>query len=518
MPLFFELKKNQSKSSSTPINPILQQGVIKKIEAVRATQARKKATTTLVGLGAAYLGSHIYQTTGAAVALHEVVGHGLLGLSLTAHYNEGHGPTYWIAGFDQWHQVEHAHNATEGTQAFFTWLFIPQSKDGAAGTTSHEHGKPNALGNHLGPAGTQAWVSIAGSIPGLVVNASCVATGMFLRKKHPGLAMGLMSFGLINSLQEGAYAWDAAFMSSQALQKNAAHGHDFANFALQMSRITGLSASLIAISTALFWTGIIPIMMLGIYFYQASHQLDIVPNELAVQHWLSTLNEQENRVIFIQIVTQYLSEYALENGEFNRLNEADFLLYLQKKLPQKNMDEAKRTLLQQWQALQNPSNLQRGLAYASLATVVLSVAIQLMDLLANTITPCLLTAVIILKSILPVLGVISIAHGVYETYHDVHSANVSLLAKSLSGLKLCITTTMVALLVAATFAPGMAFLFLPAVILGSLLTLGLSFAKMKATQHCFQETPPSIENKNIYASLDDEGVVSLEEGCHTYQK
>ncbi len=509
MPLFFQLKENQSSASSTPINPVLKKGVIKKIETTRATQARKKATSTLVGLGTGYLGSHIYQTTGAAVALHEVVGHGLLGLGLTAHYNEGHGPTYWIAGFDQWHQVEHAHNATEGTQAFFTWLFIPQSKDGAAGTTSHEQGQPNALGNHLGPEGTQAWVSIAGSIPGLVVNASCVATGMFLRKKHPGLALGLMSFGLVNSLSEGAYAWDAAFMSPQALQKNAAHGHDFANFALQMSRITGLSASLIAISTALFWTGIIPVMMLGIYFYQASHQLDIVPDELAVQHWLSTLNEQENQTLFMQLLNQYLSDYALENDEFNLLNEADFLLYLQKNLPKKNMEEAKRALLEQWRALQNPSNLQRGLAYASLATVVLSVAIQIMDLLANTITPCLLTAVIVLKSILPVLGIISIAHGVYETYHDVQSASLSLLAKSLSGLKLCITTTMVALLMAATFAPGMAFLFLPAVILGSILTLGLSFAKMKATQHCFQETPPLIENKDTYVMLDNEGEVSL---------
>jgi len=444
-------------------------------------------------IGAA--GSYLYQTTGAAVALHEVVGHGILGMRLTSDYPHGTGPHYWIAGFDEFHKIEHATSPIDGIQKSCSWLFIDHSKNGVDGYASQGPDyHPNALAKYLGPYGTEAWISITGSIPGLVVNTACVATGMFLRHKYPSLSLGLIFFGFTNSLIDSAYAWSAACMSSSELQYNAATGHDFANFAIQMQHITGVHATLISLSVALFWTGLIPLVALGIYFYQNSHQIDWVSNQLAVKYWLTQcFKNEEDTKVFNQLWQAYQHErtnnpIAANVNPNDCLNDPCFIQYLINNMPKSMLLDTKKAFLTAWQPLQAPSKLESTLAYATLSTVIIGVISQVLMIFAETIAPYLLLPAQILQSLMPILSVISIANALYETQKDLlcPDFHVPLLAKALSCFKLFVTVAMVVSMIVATFVPGMQLLFLPAVFLGTLLTLSLSFAKNKVIQNAFK--------------------------------
>lgn len=445
------------------------------------------------------VGPYIYQNSGAAVALHEVVGHGLLGCRLTHNYAPGEGPEYWVGGFDSFDRMQHAHSARDGFNGFFAWIFQDHANDdGAAGTTSHGNGEPNALGRAMGEDGASAWISITGSIPGLFVSAMCVSFGMSIRKKHPALALSLIVFGLENSLVESTYAWTAASMSNSQLHKNAQNGHDFANFAVRMSSITGLSPSLIAISTALFWTGFVPLIALGIYFYQQSKQIEIVPNEAAVYYFANNPDKtQREQKVLYPLMQSYTDQRDLtEELKQTLLKDEIFYRYLIENLPKKNLNNAKKEILKSWQRLQEPSKLQLTCAYAMGALVILGLITQILYVLATTIKPELLPAVQVLSCIIPILGVLSILGAGYETYKDLKSSNqqVPNFAKAISVLKFLLTASIVALAITAAFSSGMGYILIPSILLGTLLNLSLSFTKTKVLQNSFTESfdPQSI--------------------------
>lgn len=444
----------------------------------------------------------IYRNTGASVALHEVVGHGLLGSRLTHNYAPGAGPEYWIGGFDSFDKMQNAHSVNEGFNGLFSWLFQEHAKDGAVGTASHGHGEPNALGRAMGEDGTDAWISIAGSIPGLLVSAMFVSLGMSLRKKHPALALSLIVFGFENSLIESTYAWTAASMSSSQLKENAQNGHDFANFAVRMSSVTGLNPSLIAISTALFWTGFVPLIALGIYFYQESKQVEIVPDEIAVYYFANNQdkNQKEQNLLY-SLMQSYTDQNDLNQETMQELLKDEiFYRYLIQNLPKKHLNKAKKEILKSWQSLQEPSKLQLTCTYAMGALVILGLITQILYVLATTIKPELLPVVQVLSCIIPVLGALSILSSGYETYKDLKSDSqkVPVSAKAISSLKFLITTAIVALAITAAFSTGMGYILIPSILLGTFLNLGLSFAKTKSLQNSF---PESFDHRSINPAL-----------------
>ncbi|MDF1757159.1 MAG: hypothetical protein P1U74_02540 [Legionellaceae bacterium] len=459
-------------------------------------KSRNKALGTILAAASGVMGPWICLSTGASVALHEVVGHGLLGIGLTSSYPSGSGPTYWVAGFDQFHRMEHAQTPASGIKEFFSWMFVPHSDNGVSGTTSRTSAvQPNGIGNYLGVDGRSAWISIAGSVPGLFVNTLFVSAGMSIRKKHPRMALALIIFGLENSLIEASYAISAACMSNSALRENASHGHDFANFAVRMSSITGMSPSLIAISTALFWTGFVPLIALGIYFYQESHKLDVVSDQFAIEYLITNIKTDE-----VNLQDKICEFY--EKDDFNLLNKSKILKdqllyeYLIENLPEKLIFDAKIKVLELWQPKLKPSRTEKLLSLSMFLMVAIGISVQIMAILSATILPVLLPAVLVLQSILPVLGVISIACGVYETNKELTcpSIQVPMLAKILSILKLCVTTTMVGLLIVATFVPGMQFIFLPVVLIGSIASLGLGFGKECVIKKAFNH---SVRSKSL---------------------
>jgi hypothetical protein len=461
----------------------------------------KYGVAVFAGISASWL----VENTGLSTALHEVVGHGYLGMRLTCDYPAGSGPSYWIAEFEKCQAIAKAGSPGAGIKAFFAWLFVPTGDTAGLAYPGPEY-HTNAFVDHIGHENASAWVSLSGSIPGLVVNTSAVIAGMLLRQKYPALGIGLTTFGLVNSCVAGAYACHAAFMSPTTLQANATTGHDFANFAVQMSRVTGLHANLIAAGVALFWIGFIPIIALAIYLYQNSRKTDIVPNDMALKYWLTQLEKNATELDrFNVLLKKYLTEKTSNHGfADDDAQTKDFLKYLMKNLPQKTILDAKKQLLKSWQSLQTPSKLDTFFTYATLSTVILSTITHIMDMFASSTVPALLPVVIILKTILPLLGLISIARSAYETYKDLkcpHS-QVPMKAKILSCLSLATTVIMVSLMIVAAFVPGLQFFAIPAALIGTILSLGLSFAKVKETQKAFQATASTTGKVSVQTEKD----------------
>lgn len=450
-----------------------------------------------------------YQNSGLGIALHEVVGHGVLGMQLTAHSAD---PSYWISGFSEFNHVKEAGSIQDKLAAFFSWLFTnPPTENDASGTsTESSQAHPNSLAKYLGQAGTDAWVSIAGSIPGLLVNTACVISGMMLRKKSPKIGSALLLFGLTNSMSESIYAWTAVPMSALERSNAAAEGNDFASFACQMSNITGISASSIALCAALFWTGFLPLLTLGMYLHQKSKLINMIPDEIALDLWLSQCRSDKAKQ---QVFLDLLQSYALKKDIvllFNPIEEKfsispeldeenktlmleDLLRYLTKNLPAKIMTQAKKDVLMQWQALQKPSKLAKLATYSSIAVMVTSIAAQVINVLAASIVPALKPLAVALKIACPFFCLLSVAQSAYETTRDLRCPNAQIprLAKILSIINLISTILLSAVIIASVFTPGMQLLLLPALLSRALLSTVLQFAKFKIIQNQFQKNQPA---------------------------
>jgi len=103
--------------------------------------------------------------------------------------------------------------------------------DGAAGYTSYGDPHQTDLGRTLGPSGTRAAISAAGSLAQEASAMGAFAAGYALRKSHPVIGYTLMSAAALEHLNAAFYLWDAALMPASQLASAAASGHDWAGFA-----------------------------------------------------------------------------------------------------------------------------------------------------------------------------------------------------------------------------------------------------------------------------------------------
>jgi|GEM_PF-3454619 len=285
-------RKKESASLQTPAaNHTLE--VFKNKTAAAALAAAENPTTAgdyrkrmlggLAGWAVAMLGN----TTGPLTALHEIIGHGFLGLRLTENYSSGQGPTYQNVGFDHFEQMIHSGSFKEGIVNFFRWITAFDSANSPSGACfpGNPDG-PSGIGHIMGADGRSAWVSIAGSIPGLALDTLSVIGGMGLRKRHPALGNAMVAFGLTDCVFSSSYAIQPTMMSTAEMKSAAATGHDFANFDLKISDMTGIAPGDVAIATAVVWTSIVPLAALFAYLHFKSNASEAVPDMLAVKRWL----------------------------------------------------------------------------------------------------------------------------------------------------------------------------------------------------------------------------------------
>lgn len=498
------------------INPAFQKELSKAVQFNYLTDApsddtRNRTTKVLGRYAAGVLAggalSYLSTVSGLSVGLHEVVGHGLLGFRLTHSYPQGKGPTYQVDGWDNLQAIGKAENAADGFKAFGDWITGKDTHgDGFAGWASLGEGTPNALGKAMGPDGLSAWISITGSLPGLLLNTLSVAGGMKVKDSSPALGAALVTFGLSEHLMSSAYTWSAAAMSNAELQANAMTGHDFANFAVRIGNMTGTSAKAVAVSTACVWTAFVPLVAIAMYFHTKSRQTDIVPERLGLQNWLSkVVTDEKVKAKLEKLLKKYPRRNELENLWKIMLHRRDsnnakkfareyplemrrFAEYLLDTLPRKTIRKEKRAVLKKWQKLQKPDKTQKVLSGLSIFGMIVSIATKIFQILGQTIVKALAPVATALTYATPLFVGISVISSGYETYKDLKSSskNVPKKAKVLSVVKLIVAIATAIGIVVGTMASGLVSLLIASVVVSIVGALALSYARQKVIEKRFR--------------------------------
>ncbi len=442
---------------------------------------------TITGIGAGITTSILAETTGAATGLHEVVGHGLLGCELTSASTH---PTYQIPAWDNFDKMTNSGSFKEGFINFYQWLFSP-----SGGTTFHSSSdSPNEIGQKMGAEGQSAWISVAGSLPGLAVDTLAVTGGMQLRKRSPILGNTMVTFGLLNNMTAATYPISAAMMNHNQMEKAAENGHDFANFALQMSAVTGLPAQDIAISTAAFWTGFVPLVAAATYMHTKSHIVDVVPDVLALQHWIQKAETDPKTA---QMLETYYQKYSKKEQLLKISEETlyanpifiDFIDYLLDKIPSKTLNESKTEILANWEKNLPRDRIQTALTTTAVVGITAAVAAKLLGFLALA-TPSLQTAATVLTYLSPIFIGASVISAAYQVYKDFQCPDsiVPKKAKMLSIANLVMTIASAVLITTALFVPGLNLAFLGAILLGCIVNIALSYKRSQIIREQFAFT------------------------------
>lgn len=456
------------------------------------------------GIAAGNLACLLSWLTIPEVALHEIVGHGMLGYGLVYQKDSLNPPQYQVDGIDNLKALINAQSFQERVQEFGNFISgYDRNQDGAAGYATISNPKVNALGAYLGPDATSAWVSLAGSLPCLAINTLSITGGMHLKEKSPFLGYFLMTYGLLGHINASAYPISAALMNSDTIASSAMKGHDFANFAVRMSRVTGWTPQNVAITTAAAYSAVVPIAALVTYLYQKAHETEIVPDMVALRKWLV---DSSNNADVHQQLNDYLENYPNKEAlitlmqraskvpeicvkEHHQLQEEmlKFFDYLLEKLPRSTIESVKREVLKDWDCHQVKDNIQVALTITSTLATITSIATKGIELLAVTVAPSLSTAATICSYASPLLAGVSVITSGYDTYKSLRSSDTTnpISAKLLSIAKLVVAVATAVIITIALFIPGLNALLIGTILIGGLLNATFSFAQTQIIKKRF---------------------------------
>jgi len=477
-----EIPQSQQTKINDPINTPPSRPEIAEIgkNVIPHLYTEKGLSTTRVGkeiggIVAGSVGTVALQSTGVTVGLHEALGHGFLGIGLTG---DNSSATYQTNGWDRFTQMTHSSSFTSGIENFFRWLFTIDS--GQSGVTHYSGSTPNGLGIAMGPEGRDAWISISGSIPGLILDSASVAGGMLLRKKSPILGNLFVMFGLADSVTASSYTIDAATMSTSQMEQAAKTGHDFANFALKMSDITGIPATDIAITTATLWTVIVPLIAIATYVHTKSHMTDIVPDLLALREWIQDEKNEEA----INTHWEKHCEESSKKREAVTPNPYNFVNYLLEKIPPSALNPHKINLLASWNKNIPTDRIQTGLNIAGSLGMITSTGAKILNVVSLA-HPGLESASVGLSYAAPALVAASIASAAYQVYKDFKCDDsvIPRKAKMISVAKLIVTIVSAVFIILGIFQPFLNPTFPIALFGSAIINIGLTFARAKIVQN-----------------------------------
>lgn len=460
-------------------------------------------------------------TTGANTWLHEVGGHAYLGGGLTQNYPNGIQLEYQVDGIDNFNEMKNAKTIQGKLVGLGHWLTAyDANKDGYSGWDNPwaSSDGPNALGKHLGDAKRNAWISLSGSMPGLFLNSLAVMGGMQIKDKHPAAGYALMTTGMTLHLMSSAYPISAAVMTNEQIIHTAqTTGHDFANFAYDMSKVTNIHPQGIAIATAAIYTGIVPAVALGMYLYQKSHKTDIVPDYLALEHWLSkSVNDPKIDEKFMKLYKKYphkedLQKAVIQIVEIDEKYRKDpksvsqqqitsanqtliegrkkFNNYLINKLDKNIIEQNKNEVLEEWHKLQKSDKVQQLLEKLSIAGMVGTSITPVVNVLGKTIAPALGAAGTALTYASPALAACGTVKTAYDTYKDLKSPDTKV-PKSAKAISIAQTVTSavgVTTMAISLLVPPAGMLLIPALLVTTAAGLVLSIAKNNIIKKNFYE-------------------------------
>lgn len=466
---------------------------------------RKKFNRSLGGVAGGAVLAGLLETTGPLVALHEIVGHGLLGYEMTS--QSGQSPTYVVDGWENLKAIGKAGSFKEGVIDFFQWITGHDTYgNGALGMAYIPPSNPNGMGQAMGRDGRDAWISIAGSLPGLAVDTLSVVGGMHLRKRSPVVGNALVAMGLTDGIINATYPISAAVMSPSEMRQQAHSGHDFANFAVQMSHVLGVSAQAVAISTAMIWTGVVPIAALLAYLSTKSEAGEIVPEALAMKRWLQkAATDPKIGAELEQYSESYLEKEELASAcqkiralkgkrltpdklEIAQHLAIGFIEYLLDHIPNKTIEKEKMEILDEWGKNVKPDRIQTALTGAAIAGSTLAVATKVLQVFSDTIAPSLSTTVTALTYASPLFVGASVLSAAYQVYKDFQCPDtiVPQKAKVLSVARLIVSIVTAVLILMGLFMPGLNLLFIGALLIGSIANIALAYARSRIIQKQFK--------------------------------
>lgn len=455
----------------------------------------------------AYVGGSIpallYQSTGLDPGLHEVAGHVFLGFNQVLEYPKGSGPSFQVDGWDNFKALKDAPTFKQGIIELFRFLTgYDRNHDGNAGVAYQgSNARLNNLGQKLGFEGSRAWISLAGSIPGLFFNTITVASGIKLFNRSPILAGTMITFGSVNHLSSSFYPISAAFMSKNVLLQQAARGHDFASFAVRIGELTHVSPQKIAMGTAALWSAILPAIALIVYLKTKGSDTEVVSDAIAIRHWILKAStdpataqelqgyinkypEKEKLVRLNQKAFSENSPYLKELGEefFNFVN------FLLDEVPISTLNNAKIEILKNWESHSVTDLTQEILSKISFAVSISSLASKVLYLLGTTTMPSLLKwaeRCSTFSTLFIGVSVISTGYGVYK---DSQSAPHALpkSAKMMNIAKLVISIASTVLFITASFTPGVNTVFIGVPLIAEILSIVIDYARARSMQHRFK--------------------------------
>ena len=266
------------------------------------------------------------------------------------------------------------------------------------------------------------------------------------------------------------------------------------------------------------WVGVVPVIALAMYLHQKSSSDDLVPDHVAMGHWLSKAGEDTAiEATFDSMLDKYprqkemaevaqkivIAHYKLANGlgderevraalrsnrrQMNREKDK-FNTYLVKTLPRKTLNQARTEVLTQWEKLQVNKNLKTAMTALSVSGLAVGGLVQLFGILGRTIVASLAPVATALSYVFPLFPAVAVGLSTYETYRDWKNSEkkVPRSAKILSAIKTSLSYVSALLLTAGICVPGLQVLILPGVCIGLISALTLGLAKSRIIKHSFE--------------------------------
>jgi len=198
---------------------------------------------------------------GATLVLHEL-GHSLAA-RVTHDFPAGREPS-WI-NLDQLRSIWATETVGDKLRAIWSYLCRHDIHENGCAGESCTGGVPNDI---MEPAAREAFVSIGGSIPQLMLDSALLAGGLELREKKPVLGAFLIGFALAQHCLNSVYPWHGVSIL-YGYSRPVAH-HDFITFAQRVSQLTGFTPRQVGLATAVVWTLSVP--TLGAVVHHSHHR------------------------------------------------------------------------------------------------------------------------------------------------------------------------------------------------------------------------------------------------------
>lgn len=490
------------------------------------------ATTAGLILGAA--GGYELQQSGVFTILHELAHAATMNIFTKPHFQI---------------QADLIDNGSKLGEASSFKDFMGKSWDVISGKDSNNDSKGgfaswgpninNNLGEHTDPNIKHAIVNMAGSLPSLLINSLLLYNAP---KVKNDLARGaMMGIGVASHTANSFYPISAA-MRSNAEISNYSGGHDFMNFSKNISELTRMSPSSVAISTAVVYTSFVPIVAaLGCLAAGGSKEGMISDSMIVSKLVEKTKNNQELNKLAENAFEKYKNkdelitkakEYNKEMNKFvlnltemtvtdsaspkeiNTLFEGllekqkelqneqqKFSRYMMKTLPRKVKKETRKELMKE--LLPKESNRQKAIKYASIGGIAGISTLPILSSLGNTMVPALSGVASAVSIISPILTGVSLVANSQRALQDskdplvpqrVKRQNAAIVGLNAANLALSITTVAV---------PPLAIATIPMMIGIGVTSFGLNLRRQMIMSNRFKDSRISMESINWYKNFNN---------------